>query len=185
MKVMTAHINDRVIEPLNPMLYILQKLIEKMQSRADQDLVHGLYFECKLILFNAFNLIYLQLIQSKSFVPVLNTHSISSTVQEIIDLFSWKERSRDIWIDVEDKTPADWMLSFDQRSLRVVLFNVITNAMKFQETGRILLIIEAELGIRPGHIMLEITVVDQGLGIDASEVDHVFDLFWKSRSIAH
>ena len=68
-------------------------------------------------------------------------------MQDIIDLVIWKERTRDIWIDVEDKTPAGCMFSFDQRSLRVILFNVMTNALKFQETGRILIIIEAELGI--------------------------------------
>ena len=62
---------------------------------------------------------------------------------------------------------------------------MITNALKFQETGRILITIEAERGIIPGLIILEITVKDEGLGIAASEVDQVFDLFWKSKSIAH
>ena len=28
--------------------------------------------------------------------------------------------------------------------------------------------------------LLEITVIDQGIGVSASEVDHVFDLFWQS-----
>ena len=35
LKMMTAHIFDKVIDPLNPMLYILQKLNEKLQSKTD------------------------------------------------------------------------------------------------------------------------------------------------------
>ena len=141
-------------------------------------MAYSLYIDCKFILYNALNLIYLQLIQSKAFIPDLRAHSISSTVQDISDLFTWKERSRDIRIDVEDKTPTGCRFSFDQRSLRVVLFNLITNALKFQEKGRIHIIMETEMQVEQSHIMLEITVVDQGIGIDPSEVDKVFNLFW-------
>ena len=141
-------------------------------------MAYSVYIDCKYILFNALNLIYLRLIQSKAFIPDLRVHSISSTVQEIIDLVTWKERSRNIRIDLEDKTPAGCRFSLDQRSLRVVLFNVITNAFKFQEKGRIHIIMETELQVEQSHIMLEITVVDQGIGIDSYEVDKVFNLFW-------
>ena len=97
----------------------------------------------------------------------------------------WKERARDIWIDINDETGEGCKFSFDQRSLKVVLFNVITNALKFQENGRIFIIVEYLIQNDSANTMLEITVVDQGIGIAASEVDQVFDLYWKSKSADH
>ena len=60
----------------------------------------------------------------------------------------------------------------------MVLFNVITNALKFQEDGRIFIIVSKHVQSESAITMLEITVVDKGIGIAASEVDKVFDLFW-------
>ena len=40
-------------------------------------------------------------------------------------------------IDIDDQMWKDRELNFDQRILQVVLFNVLTNALKFQVKGRI------------------------------------------------
>ena len=125
-----------------------------MKSQIDQDLVQSIYVDCKLVLFDALNLIYLQLIQTRAFVPSTGIHSVSATVQEIIDLVMWKKRSREIQIDVKDSTTKGCILSFDQRSLQVVLLNVITNALKFQEKGRIFIVIEDLIQSRSLHTML-------------------------------
>ena len=66
-------------------------------------MVHSIYVDCKFVLFNALNLIYLQLIQTRTFVPNVGFHEISSTVQDIVDLVMWKESSREIQIDVKDR----------------------------------------------------------------------------------
>ena len=152
-----------------------------MQSKEEEDVVHSIYVDCKFVLFNALNLIYLQLIQSNDFVPDIRPHSVSTTLQDVIDLVMWNERSREIWIDVKDRTQEGYILSFDQRSLRVVLFNVISNALKFQEKGRIFIKIGVPISahlMESAQTMLEITVVDQGIGVLDSEVAQVFDLFW-------
>ena len=105
-------------------------------------MVHSIYVECRLVLMDALNLIYLQLIQNKTFVSGVGSYSVSTMVKDITDLVMWKERGRDIQIEVKDGIAEGSKLSFDQRSLRVILFNVITNALKFQEKGNIFIIAE-------------------------------------------
>ena len=63
-------------------------------------MVHSIYVDCKFVLFNALNLIYLQLIQTRSFVRSIGSHEISTTVQDVVDLVMWKESTREIQIDV-------------------------------------------------------------------------------------
>lgn len=67
----------------------------------------------------------------------MGRHSVSSTIRDITDMLMWHERSRGFSIDIDDQMWKDRELNFDQRILQVVLFNVLTNALKFQVKGRI------------------------------------------------
>ena len=58
-------------------------------------------------------------------------HSVSTTVRDIAELLMWHQRAREISIDIDDSMPEGRELNFDLRAFQVVLFNVLTNALKF------------------------------------------------------
>ena len=59
----------------------------------------------------------------------------------------------------------------DRKRLRQILINLVGNALKFTLQGQI----EIKAALKPGHV--EISVIDTGIGIDAGDMDHVFDAF--------
>jgi signal transduction histidine kinase len=74
-------------------------------------------------------------------------------------------------------TPA---VTGDRRQLERVLVNVVGNAVKFSPTGtdvRISTVLDADY--------LEIRVRDQGIGIPADELGHVFERFSRGRRAEH
>jgi signal transduction histidine kinase/AraC-like DNA-binding protein len=67
------------------------------------------------------------------------------------------------------------IFSWDQTRLRQVVLNLLTNAIKFTEQGKICLYVE----MKPGE--LEISVEDTGIGIPVDEQIFIFEEFHRSK----
>jgi PAS domain S-box-containing protein len=69
---------------------------------------------------------------------------------------------------------APCMIQADESRMRQVIWNVLNNAMKFGETGKITVSVTHD----PTHATLAIT--DDGIGIEASRLDEIFNRFRQS-----
>jgi len=67
--------------------------------------------------------------------------------------------------------PQSFLMSSDQELLKKVLSHLIDNAIKFSAKGGI------EAGCRNRHGVVEFFVKDQGIGIAADKLPHIFDNF--------
>jgi len=61
--------------------------------------------------------------------------------------------------------------------IKQMLFNLLTNAIKFTETGHITLAVDAEPD--PGGIVVRISVADTGVGIAQDQLDQIFNRFYQ------
>ncbi|MGE5660546.1 MAG: ATP-binding protein [Actinomycetota bacterium] len=74
------------------------------------------------------------------------------------------------------------LIEADENRLQQILYNLIGNAIKFTETGKVevfaQLISQAEAGEEGNHpLMLAITVADTGIGIPPTDLERVFESF--------
>ena len=101
---------------------------------------------------------------------------LERTIHEIAMLLQPRAREKglDLLIDFDMFLPTRFV--GDPGRLRQVLTNLIGNAVKFTETGHVLIRV---VGIEdePGSQQLHITVEDTGIGIAAENLDHVFGEF--------
>ncbi len=72
----------------------------------------------------------------------------------------------------------DQAIQTDGTKLRQMLVNLLSNGVKFTEKGEVRL----TSSVRNG--MLEIRIVDTGVGIDAENVEYVFEAFWQVEQTA-
>ena len=66
------------------------------------------------------------------------------------------------------------IVKYDRRRLQQVLYNLMTNAIKFTRIGTIF-IKGTVTPIRDDELLLTVTVSDQGIGMRQDEVERVFD----------
>jgi signal transduction histidine kinase len=72
--------------------------------------------------------------------------------------------------------PEVWV-SGDRDDLRRAVWNLVDNALKYTRAGRIDLRLHATDGVA------ELSVRDNGIGIAANHVEHVFDRFWRAPGV--
>jgi signal transduction histidine kinase/CheY-like chemotaxis protein len=66
----------------------------------------------------------------------------------------------------------------DEKRLRQLLINLLSNAIKYTETGTV------TLAVRTTGMVTEFSVSDTGIGLDAEELQRVFEPFERGRSAA-
>ncbi len=98
------------------------------------------------------------------------------TAEEVVELFADVARKKDLDFDcnIEPDVPA--ALMGDPTRIRQVLANLLSNALKFTQKGRVSLTIEKE-SETPEGVLVRFAVSDTGIGIPAERVDRLFRPF--------
>jgi CheY-like chemotaxis protein/anti-sigma regulatory factor (Ser/Thr protein kinase) len=89
----------------------------------------------------------------------------------LVDLFRIRAKEKALGFQVQMQTELPEAVQGDERRLRQVCFNLLSNAFKFTDTGTITL----EVGYADER--LRVCVEDEGCGIATDEIDEIFEPF--------
>jgi signal transduction histidine kinase/CheY-like chemotaxis protein len=101
---------------------------------------------------------------------------LSELIGEVIDLMSLKAKEKNLTLSwhIGHRVPHE--LISDKARLRQVLINLVGNAVKFTEDGKVELQVEA-CGVEDGIYCLRFSIRDTGIGIPEEELPRLFDSF--------
>jgi len=97
--------------------------------------------------------------------------NLESFMSSIIDLFKMRTEQKGIAFNVQKNTPLPYVVHGDEKRLRQIIINLLSNATKFTKEGSVTLIVHYE------ENKLHFQVSDTGIGIATDEVDKIFDPF--------
>ena len=102
-------------------------------------------------------------------VPHLEPVTVRVLLEELRGEFAVVRRKPGV--ELRWEAPDDVVLWTDRRKLRIIIKNLVGNALKFTTTG--------EIGVRcqPENGALAFTVRDTGIGIPADHLPHIFEMF--------
>nr|WP_243436143.1 ATP-binding protein [Acanthopleuribacter pedis] len=159
--------------PINGMVGIAQSLIEGAAGRLPDPAVHNL----KMIVTSGVrlsNLVndILDLSQLKSREIELRTKSLDVFTQVEMVLGIVKPLVAEKALQLENRIGRNLPpVEADEARLQQILFNLVGNAVKFTESGRVTLDAEQR------DQMIWVTVADTGLGIAPEHLDNIFESF--------
>jgi len=107
---------------------------------------------------------------------VADTMDFSATLLDIERMFRQRAAEKGIALSVERTPEVPTTIVTDAQKVRQVLINLLSNAIKFTDRGRIAVKVSVVHRTR-GKIRLLVAVKDTGSGIDAAEVEGVFEAF--------
>ena len=100
-----------------------------------------------------------------------DTVAIRKLITQLEDMFSNQARARDIQFEIHNLDTLPSYVNTDEKRLRQILLNLLSNAFKYTEKGSV------ELNISYRNQVARFSVRDTGIGIDQDDQDRIFDPF--------
>jgi len=106
---------------------------------------------------------------------------LEKTVRECEELFAIKIAEKDIYLKVTIEEGLPKMLIADEFRIKQILINLLSNSIKFTETGGITLDVKG-LDVKPDKLTICFLVTDTGIGMSDEFLENVFTPFEQEES---
>jgi signal transduction histidine kinase/DNA-binding response OmpR family regulator len=149
---------------------LLQKSIDAKETRTTLQLIQK---NANRLLHLVDQLLELRKLDAGKMELKMVKHDLMAFVKEIVLDFNVKAKSQHI--DLQFICPFQTLpFSFDAEKLDKVFFNIISNAFKYTPQGGLI-----HVTILKNVEKIEITIADNGIGMNEEDKDHAFDLFYR------
>lgn len=125
------------------------------------------------------NLLDLSRLEAGVAVPQKDWHFIGEVVATVLDRLDLVGQGQDHHISVEIPGTMP-LVPMDHEQIEQVLTNLLENALKYSPAGSIIRV-QARVQGEPAE--LEVRVSDQGIGLPASELEAIFDKFYRVQQV--
>ena len=101
-------------------------------------------------------------------------------LHQVADVARIRATQAGLRFSYETLTQLPAVIKTDERKLRQILLNLLGNAVKFTDRGSVSFAVSSE-NLGASHAKLRFDVADTGIGIEAGEVERIFDPFHQVR----
>jgi len=149
-----------------------EKILNGMPQEAKDYLVH-VYDNVEVLNNLVNNILDVSRMEMGRFELHKTSIDVLNLIKQVINNLSFQANEKKISINFINKTEMESLiLSIDEVRIRQVIRNILDNAIKYSPYGKD---INVEIQIR--GIGVQISVIDQGMGIRKSEIFDIFDKF--------
>ena len=169
-----AMMSHELRTPLNTILANASLLRDELGENGVKSLAEAIFADGYKLLATVNSLFEIQDITQENYAPDLTEMNLNSVLKEVFRQFKPSAEQKKLYCKIIEKDEG-LIVPGDPRYLKAVISKVISNAVKFTETGGITVIVEI---VETGDDKLaRVTVKDTGIGIPDPLQASVFDAF--------
>ena len=171
-----ANISHEFRTPLTLILGPLKDLIEEKNFKSKKSLLYGMQAQGNRLLELINQLLELSQLDVGGLKLELKAGEFVGFLRHLTQSFAPSAEKDGISLAFTSTTER-LSVRFDHEKLQKVFVNLLSNALKFTESGGKVLVLLEE---RQGNV--EVSIRDTGAGIPADELDRVFDRFYQTQA---
>ena len=171
-----ASVSHSVRTPLNAILGSLGLLEDSPLDNEQRELAQQLRTGSDILMSLVSSILDFSQLEADRMPVRLSAVDIGSIVLKLRHLLAPQARTRGIELFVHIAPDVPQLIQSDPRHLHEILVNLLSNALKFTESGGVGIAMTASPR-EGGRVLLRIEVSDTGIGIREDALDHIFESF--------
>ena len=168
-----AKMSHEIRTPINAVLGMDEMILRETKEEKISEYAMSIRDASKVLLSIINDILDLSKIESGKFSIIADKYNVPEMIINIVDIMSVKVREKGFnWkLEIDKNIPRS--LFGDELRIKQIITNIMNNAVKYTESGQVLLKMEwEETGESQGELVIEVT--DTGMGIRKEDMDKLF-----------
>ena len=168
---LVANVSHELRTPIGALQAMLENIVDGV-APADPDVLKTMLRQVERLGRLVSQLLDLSRLESGAVPLQITTFSARELLDDVAEQANLTTGVAPVTVDVE---PSDLALRADAERVHQVIANLVENAQRYAPTGT-----QVSIHARPSNGSVDLTVIDHGPGIAASDVDRVFERFYRA-----
>lgn len=174
-----ASMSHEIRTPINSIIGLNELILREEPTQEIQEYAKNIQNSSKILLSLVNDILDLSQLEIQKMELVTNEYNTGDLLHEVVDMLQVRmmEKKLNFRLEIDKKIPSK--LVGDERRIKQIIINLLTNAMKYTESGSVTLNCVCE-EIDKDVVEMKISVADTGVGIRKEEMNHLFEAFQRA-----
>lgn len=171
-----ASMSHELRTPINTIIGLNEMILREETSDEVRENAENVRNAGKMLLSLVNDILDISQMETHRMKIVSVNYDLSVLVRELVDMIAvpLKEKELEFRLEVEEDLPR--VLYGDEKRIKQVLINLLTNAVKYTKEGRVTLTVKGE-PVEGDKLHLSFSVTDTGIGIRKENLAYLYDSF--------
>ena len=169
-----ANVSHELRTPLQSVLGYANLLTDTPLDQEQSEYVHTLLSASEGLSAIINDLLDISSMEAEKLVLEDIPFDLRETLNDLVHMLGDRAREKGLALELRIDEELPWALRGDPVRIRQVLLNLVSNAIKFTDSGHVLISIEV-LGRRDEKVRLRLAVEDTGIGINPEDIPLVYE----------